>query len=322
MTETFDNNNVPLPHSNDIELEVVPDRMMTPDEILEREYGITEVAHTPSFGDASTIARFTKTATIFSGNMSIICSTLGTGVLSLPYSMHELGMIPGVTLIVVLAVICVWTMWMLQEVGTALCKEEQVKANTLSQDFNVSYTWVGAKVLPKSGVFLEFVLFMISVGAVIAFVVAFCDCLTSVMKFIIDGPESISSSSSNNNNNNNNNSTINGSNINSDEAFYKKMLKSRLFWSIVIYVIDAPLSYAKSLNAFRYFSFFILPCISYLIFILIYYTVKEGTNPVNYVPASIEGIKAIPIVTFVYTGHLNVKKQNNIRKTTICSSPF
>lgn len=303
-------------HRADIELDIITeqiapssssssdvalDRMMTPDDVLEREYGITEISHTPSFGDENSISKLNKFASVFSGNMSIICSTLGTGILSLPYAMNELGLATGAALIVVFALVCVWTMWMLEEVGTALCKEEQVKSNALAADFNISFTWVSSKVLPQSGVFLEFVLFMISAGVSIAFVVAFCDCLTSVMKFAIDGsPDSAGVAVEG--------SLAGSASIaeNVSEAFYKRMLKSRVFWAAVMYVIDVPLSYAKSLSAFRHFSFFILPCVAYLIFVLIYYTIKEGASPVNYFPSSINGIKAVPIVMFIYSGHLNV----------------
>lgn len=210
---------------------------------------------------------------------------------------------------------------MLAEVGTALCKEEQVKTNALTPDVNVTFTWVGSKVMPKSGIALEFVLFMISVGVVIAFVVAFCDCMTSVMRFAIDGGASsggdngtavISGSGSVvvvGNGSGSGSSFIGGGDGN--EAFYKKMLKSRVFWAIVMYVVDAPLSFAKSLSAFRHFSFFILPCVAYLMFVLVYYNAKEGTSPVNYFPTSANGIKAIPIVMFIYSGHLNVNIKIN-----------
>ena len=285
---------------HEIELGGSPDRMTTPDAdgSVEADYDIVEVAHTPGFGDESTVAAFKKFATVFSGNMSIICSTLGTGVLSLPYALHELGMIPGAILIALFGLICVWTMWMLEEVGVALCKEEQIKDNSLIPKAQVSYTWVGMKVSPRSGIFLELVMFVLAAGVLMAFVIAFCDSFTSIMKYAIDGADDSSSSSSSD-------GLVSSS---GDEAFYKKMLKSRIFWAIVMYVIDVPMSYAKSLNSLRYFSFFVIPCVIYFIIIFIYFTATDGTKSVNYAPESVNGIKAIPIVMFIYTGHMNVKK--------------
>ena len=287
---------------NDLELEVVPDRMTTPDDSVEADYDIVEVAHTPGFGDESTVTSFKRIATVFSGNMSLICSTLGTGILGLPYALYELGMIPGVILIVALGLICVWTMWMLEEVGVALCKEEQLKDNTLAPKVNISYTWVGARVSPKTGVFLDLIMLVIAAGILMAFVIAFCDSFTSIMKYVIDGNDSSSSSGDSS-------EGVVSSNSDGSEAFYKKMLKSRIFWAIVMYVIDVPMSYAKSLNSLRYFSFFVIPCVIYFIIIFVYFTATDGTKSVNYAPESANGIKAIPIVMFIYTGHMNVNKQ-------------
>ena len=296
--------------NNDLELEVVPDRMTTPDDSVEADYDIVEVAHTPGFGDENTVTKFKRIATVFSGNMSLICSTLGTGILGLPYALYELGVVPGVILIIVLGLICMWTMWMLEEVGVALCKEEQVKDNTLTPKVNISYTWVGARVSPRTGVFLDLIMLVIAAGIVIAFVIAFCDSFTSIMKYVIDGVDSSSSGGSSESDSDDLFGGVSASSSadKGGEAFYKRMLKSRIFWAIVMYIIDVPMSYAKSLNSLRYFSFFVIPCVIYFIIIFIYFTATEGTKSVNIAPESANGIKAIPIVMFIYTGHMNVNK--------------
>ena len=76
-----------------------------------------------------------------------------------------------------------------------------------------------------------------------------------------------------------------------------------------MYVMVVPMSYAKSLNSLRYFTYFMLPCVMYLVVVIAYFVGKDGTNTVNYAPESAGGISALPIIIFIYSGHMNVKKK-------------
>ena len=76
-----------------------------------------------------------------------------------------------------------------------------------------------------------------------------------------------------------------------------------------MYVMVVPMSYAKSLNSLRYFTYFMLPCVMYLVVVFAYFVGKDGTNTVNYAPESAGGISALPIIIFIYSGHMNVKKK-------------
>lgn len=254
---------------------------------------IVEVSHTPGFGDENTITRFKKYASVFSGNLGIICSTVGSGMLGIPYALDQLGLVTGLLAILVFALLCFVAMWLLEEVGGALCKDEKIKSNSLITHASVSYSWVGSKVAPKSVLVLDAILAIYGVGILIAAVIVFCDSFTSVSEYAFRD--------------NNSDSSLLSSEEDGSEEWYEKMLKLRPFWAIVMYLVVVPLSFSKSLSGLKYFSFLILPFSAYFIIIFIVQIAEDGISDVRVAPKSVSGISALSMIMLLFAGHLNVK---------------
>lgn len=262
-----------------------------------QDLDIVEVSRTPGFGDESTISRFKKYASVFSSNLGIICSTVGSGMLGIPYALDQLGIITGLIAIFVFALFCFAAMWLLEEVAGALCRDEQIKDNSLVTHASVSYSWVGSKIAPKSVIILDVILAIYGIGILIASIIVFCDSFTSVFEYAFgdNGDSSDSYSTSED--------EAGGS-----EEWYEKMLKLRPFWAIVMYLVVVPLSFSKSLSGLKVFSFMILPFTAYFIVIFIVQIAKEGISDIRVSPKSASGLSAISMIMFLFAGHLNVNK--------------
>lgn len=262
-----------------------------------QELDIVEVSRTPGFGDESTISRFKKYASVFSSNLGIICSTVGSGMLGIPYALDQLGIVTGLIAIFIFALFCFAAMWLLEEVAGALCRDEQVKDNSLVTHASVSYSWVGSKIAPKSVVILDIILAIYGIGILIASIIVFCDSFTSVIEYAFGDDGNASGSYS-----------MSEDEGGDSEAWYEKMLKLRPFWAIVMYLIVVPLSFSKSLSGLKVFSFMILPFTAYFIVIFIVQLAKEGTSSIRVSPKSASGLSAISMIMFLFAGHLNVNK--------------
>lgn len=256
---------------------------------------IVEVSRTPGFGDESTISRFKKYASIFSSNLGIICSTVGSGMLGIPYALDQLGLVLGVISIFVFSLLCFAAMWLLEEVAGSLCRDEQIKDNSLVTHVSVSYSWVGSKVAPKSVFVLDIILAIYGIGILIASIIVFCDSFTSVINYALE--DGVSGSSE---------SYLASAGSGDKEEWYEKMLKLRPFWGIVMYLIVVPLSFSKSLSGLKYFSFMILPFTAYFIIIFIVQIAKHGTSDMRMTPKSASGLSAISMIMLLFAGHLNV----------------
>lgn len=260
---------------------------------------IVEVSRTPGFGDESTISRFKKYASIFSSNLGIICSTVGSGMLGIPYALDQLGLVLGVISIFVFSLFCFAAIWLLEEVAGSLCRDEQIKDNSLITHVSVSYSWVGSKVAPKSVLVLDIILAIYGIGVLIASIIVFCDSFTSVINYAFEGGASDSSDS-----------YLASTESGDKEEWYEKMLKLRPFWGIVMYLMVVPLSFSKSLSGLKYFSFMILPFTAYFIIIFIVQIAKYGTSDMRMTPKSASGLSAISMIMFLFAGHLNVILNN------------
>lgn len=263
-----------------------------------QDLDIVEVARTPGFGDEKSISRFKRYASVFASNLGIICSTVGSGMLGVPYALDQLGLITGLVAIFVFAFFCFAAMWLLEEVGGVLCKDEQVKSNTLVSRASVSYSWVGSKLAPRSVIVLDIILAIYGIGILIASVIVFIDSFTSVIEYAFGDNTSSSSSSD-----------YPLSSGDDGEEWYEKMLKARPFWGVVMYIFVVPLSFSKSLSGLKVFSFMILPFTAYFIIVFIVLIAQEGTGSIRTAPKSASGLSALSIIMLLFAGHLNVKKK-------------
>lgn len=277
--------------SSGVELEISSERLIEGDDVFEEDYDIVEVDRTPIYPDEGNFARIKKVASIMSGNISLVNTTVGAGILSLPIAMHKFGIIIGIILILIMGFLGYCAMFFLAEAADALYKEEQKKNNGKYPDININFTWVGVKLAPKLAPVLDLILFLLSSGILIAYLIVVGDAFPVICKSYLDDDESGSASSS------------------EEKEWYVKMVLERWFWIIVVCIIVWPLSYAKKLDALRYFSALMLPCVTYIIVLLI---VKAAGNSssVKFYPRNTTAFSALSILMFAFSCHMNVNNNN------------
>ena len=290
-----------LKNSDSVELEVSTQKLIKEDEQFEDDYDIVEVHHPYTHPDDGKFARLKKVASIMSGNISLVNTTVGAGILSLPMAMYKFGLIIGIILLVIMAFLGYCGMFFLAEAADGLFKEEQKKNNGKYPDININFTWVGVHLAPKLAPVLDLIMFLLSSGILIAYLIVVADAFPVVCRSYIYDDESSSSS----------NGSSEGISVSSDgeKEWYLRMLTKRWFWIIVVCIIVWPLSYAKKLDALRYFSALMLPCVSYIIILLIVKAAEKSSH-VEFYPRNTTAFSALSILLFAFSCHINVKKNN------------
>ena len=301
MTPRSSNNN----NNSSIELEVSSQKLIKEDEHFEDDYDIVEVHRTPAFENDGKFSFLKKAASIMSSNISLVNTMVGAGLLSLPMVMYKLGIIVGVILIVLMGVLGYFAMWFLAGAAEGLFKEEQKKNNGKYPSISISFTWVGNRLAPKTTPILNLILFLYSTGIMIAYLIVVADAFPVVCRsYIYDDDESSSSSSSES-------ASVLSDDDDGEKEWYLRMLTKRWFWILIICVVVLPMSYAKKLDALRYISSFMLPCVAYIVILLIV-MVADKSSHVEFYPRNTTAFSALSVLLFAYSGHLNVKNNNNI----------
>lgn len=277
-----------------IELEISSEQLITSDDNFEDDYDIVEVDRTPRYHDEGKFANIKKVASIFSGNISLVNTTVGAGILSLPMAMFKFGIILGILLIVIMGFLGYCAMFFLAEAADSLFKEEQKKNNGKYPNININFTWVGVRLAPKLAPVLDLIMFLLSSGILIAYLIVVGDSFPVVCKSYLDDDDSSSLMSG-------------GGGDDDKKEWYVRMTFERWFWIIVVCIIVCPLSYAKKLDALKYISSFMLPCVCYIVILLIV-MVADETSHVEFFPRNTTAFSALSVLMFAYSGHLNVKK--------------
>lgn len=278
------------------EPETKPGGVINADEFTEDDYDIVEVDRTPAFEDDGKFSLPKKAATVMSSNISLVNTMVGAGLLSLPMVMFKLGIIIGVILIIVMGILGYFGMWFLAGAADGLFREEQKKNNGKYPDISISFTWVGNRLAPKVTPILNLILFLYSTGIMIAYLIVVGDAFPVVCRSYLYDDDSSSS--------------LSDSDSSSEEKkpWYIRMLVERWFWILVVCVIVLPMSYAKKLDALRYISSFMLPCVMYIVILLIVMVAEESSH-VYFYPRSTTAFSALSVLLFAYSGHLNVSKK-------------
>ena len=291
----------PRTDSSGFELEITSEHLIESDGSFEEDYDIVEVDRTQIYPDDGKFAKIKKVASVFSGNISLVNTTVGAGILSLPMAMYKFGLIIGILLILIMGALGYCGMYFLAGAADGLFKEEQKKNNGKYPDININFTWVGNRLAPHLAPVLDLIMFLLSSGILIAYLIVVGDSFPVVCKSYLYDEETSTSSMS--------------SSADDDKAWYVVMTTKRWFWIIVVCIIVCPLSYAKKLDALKYFSALMLPCVTYIIVLLI---VKAAGNSskVEFYPRETTAFSALSILLFAFSCHINVikYKDNKIQK--------
>ena len=300
-------------HHLGVELETVSEHMTTPDDTFEEDYDIVEVDRTPAFENDGKFSLLKKAASVMSSNISLVNTMVGAGLLSLPMVMYKLGIIVGIILIVIMGVLGYFGMWFLAGAADGLFREEQKKNNGKYPDINISFTWVGNRLAPKVTPALNLIMFLYSTGIMIAYLIVVGDAFPVVCRsYLYDDESSSSAAAQMNSGSVSSGSVVSGSVVsdNSDgseekKPWYIRMLVERWFWILIVCIIVLPMSYAKKLDALKYISSFMLPCVMYIVILLIVMVADESSK-VEYYPRNTTAFSALSVLLFAYSGHLNV----------------
>lgn len=282
--------------SQGVELETVSENMTAPDDTFEEDYDIVEVDRTPAFENDGKFAKIKKVASVLSSEISLVNTIVGAGILSLPMAMYKFGLIVGIILVLLMGTLGFFGMWFLAHVGDELYKREQKKNNGKFPDVNVCFTWVGNQISPALAALLNVVLFVYLIGVLIAYLIVIADafpvvCRSYLYEDVDDSESSVTES---------------------DKEWYVRMTTKRWFWILVVSIIVWPLSYAKKLDALKYFSALMLPCVTYIIVLLI---VKAAGNSskVEFYPRNTTAFSALSILMFAFSCHMNVIKYKDTK---------
>ena len=287
-----------------VELETITEKMTAPDDTFEPDYDIVEVDRTPAFANDGKFALIKRAASVMSSEISLVNTIVGAGILSLPMAMYKFGLIIGIILVVVMGTLGFCGMWFLANAGDELYKRAQKKNNGKFPDINVCFTWVGNQISPVLAALLNVVLFVYLIGVLIAYLIVVADAFPVVCRSYIYDDESSSSSSGS--------GSSEGVSVSSDgeKEWYLRMLTKRWFWILVVSVIVWPLSYVKKLDALRYFSALMLPCVTYIIILLIVKASQKSSH-VEFYPRSTSAFSALSVLMFAFSCHMNVKNKKS-----------
>ena len=220
-----------------------------------------------------------KGASISSSVLSLVNTTVGAGVLSLPLAFMKLGIVLGIVLAVLFAFFCWYSIFLLAKVADRLIEKELKKNKSKSEtEIHVDFKWAAKQIAPWTGYANNFFIFIFAIGLMICYLIVVGDAFPTVIK--------------------------NASN--DDDAGWYKVLTTRQVWIGIIWIACLPLTFAKKLNSLRFVSYLAFPCMCYLAGYLFVTLIIDGpASNLSAVPTSVSGFSCISSFAFAYACHLN-----------------
>ncbi|KAI8901352.1 transmembrane amino acid transporter protein-domain-containing protein [Globomyces pollinis-pini] len=230
-----------------------------------------------------------KSSSVLTSTIDLCNTILGTGIVSLPYAFSTVGLGLG-CVIVVLSIIGTWFTLRLLVLSAEITHgnaENPVPRILVESDGEASYSSISNTILSPylaklSDIFVGIACF----GFAVSYVVSIGDCMPQVVIDLI--PDD------------------------SINTMFMSILTNRYFWMIVFLIIIIPLTCAKSVDEFWWFSGTALICALYLGFVIPYESFKSQDlydptkEPISIIHISPDTIQCIPIFIFAFTCHQNI----------------
>lgn len=174
----------------------------------------------------------------------------------------------------------------------------------------VTFPWVAKQVVPWTSYVLDAGLILMCFGVILAYFIVISQTAITIVNNLSDttAGDTVESSlewlSS---------TLLPSSSSSTKEAVVStgmKMLRSRYFWVCLIFVIVAPLTFLKRIEALRYLGYINMFCIVYLVIMMIAYLclhideVKAAPD-YQYFPSEVSAISSLPMVVFGFTSQAN-----------------
>jgi len=168
--------------------------------------------------------------TIVSSILSLSNTIIGTGVLSLPFTLANTGVTMGVILFILSAYITKVSLCLFIDIAKIIAPNRlDIKISTLSEMIN----------MPKFGVFTNIVIVLNGFGTATSLLIASSDFILALFRNLLPND-------------------------------YSGILLDKRFWISMIIIIIIPIIFRKSLASLKVFSFFSIFSISYLTVAIIY----------------------------------------------------
>lgn len=174
----------------------------------------------------------------------------------------------------------------------------------------VTFPWVAKQVVPWSSYVLDAGLILMCFGVIVAYFIVISQTAITIVNNLsgTTAGDTVESSlewlSS---------TLLPSSSSSTKEAVVStgmKMLRSRYFWICLIFVIVAPLTFLKRIEALRYLGYINMFCIVYLVVMMITYLclhideVKAAPD-YQYFPSEVSAISSLPMIVFGFTSQAN-----------------
>ena len=155
----------------------------------------------------------------------------------------------------------------------------------------VTYPWVMRNVAPRSSWLLHLGIFLLCYGICIAYLLVVSETALIVVDTLA-GPAGYGSSES-----------ATSSMLAAVKAL--PVLRSRYFWVGVVFVLVAPFTYFKRLNALRYLGYLNMFCVAYLFIMMTYYFAAhigdiKAAPALKMGPSDVSAVSNLSIIVFAY----------------------
>eukprot|EP00002_Diphylleia_rotans_P013778 TRINITY_DN2681_c0_g1_i1.p1 TRINITY_DN2681_c0_g1~~TRINITY_DN2681_c0_g1_i1.p1 ORF type:complete len:456 (+),score=95.89 TRINITY_DN2681_c0_g1_i1:46-1413(+) len=211
-------------------------------------------------------------ASTFSSIFNLTNTTVGAGVLTIPYAFSKTGLLLGVALMLVVSFMAATCHMLLVDLAD--------KTKCTSYRELAIYTFG-----PRAGRYMDFVIIFYTTGTLIAYPIIIGSNLPDVFEEIIEGW------------------------FGGDWPFTENEGRA-LLMCIAMFLVIVPISMLPNLDGLKHTSLMAIICIFYLMIVIIY-TYAAGTdeskeNDVVYVSGKFDLFLAFPLISVSFTAHYNV----------------
>eukprot|EP00002_Diphylleia_rotans_P011786 TRINITY_DN2319_c0_g2_i1.p1 TRINITY_DN2319_c0_g2~~TRINITY_DN2319_c0_g2_i1.p1 ORF type:complete len:461 (-),score=102.55 TRINITY_DN2319_c0_g2_i1:4-1386(-) len=211
-------------------------------------------------------------ASTLSSIFNLTNTTVGAGVLTIPYALSKTGVLLGVALIMAVCLVAGLSHLLLIDLA------DKTKCTTYRE--LAIYTFG-----PRAGRFVDFVIIFYTIGTLIAYPIIIGGNLPDVIQEITEAWFS-------------------------GEWPFSENEGRALLMSLTMFIVIVPTSMLPNLDALKHTSMMAITCIAYLM-VVILYTYAAGTqeskdNDVVYVSGDFDLFLAFPLISVSFTAHYNV----------------
>lgn len=241
----------------------------------------SDIEAKPSSEAPALALNYAGSAGAFSSSLNLLKSIIGAGMLSLPFAVSLVGILPAAILLIISLIMAVLGLFFLALCADRVCNRDATFASVSKHTF------------PSLSPLFDAAIAIKCVGVAISYLSIVADLLPIVIEAIFfDGLET-------------------GTQPTSGAG---KVFTSRLFWVSATVLGIAPVVFLPKMDSLKYTSFFGLGSVAYLLvlsFVLLGQQWKELGNPFGqgfalFVPLTWSSMKSFSIFVFAFTCHQNL----------------